>query len=434
MDPARKKRLNTERKPLMHTSKKLGAAVTAAALAGSLAACGSGGPSGGGGKISDDKIVLGVISDMSGVYSDLAGKNSVEAVKMAVADFKKKYGDKAVTKDIEVISADHQDKPEVANTKAKEMYDREGADAIFDVPTSSAALAVANVAKQEKKLFFEVGAGTTSMTTDQCNAYTYDYGYDTYMLAHGTGTTVTQNGAKNWYIIYPDYAFGQDMNKQFTEAIGKAGGKVVKSDSTPFPNDNFSTFLTKAANLDPKPDVLGAMQAGGDLVNLAKQYNQFGLKDKGIDLAVGLMFDTDIASIGADSLKGTLFTTAWFWNMDDQSRKWADEFKERTGVRPTFDHAGNYSAATQYLEAVQRAGTDDADEVNKELADYEFDDFFARNATLRAGDHNLEHDAYLVKVKDPAKATEEADYTEMVKTIPADEAFMSVEDSGCSMG
>jgi branched-chain amino acid transport system substrate-binding protein len=209
---------------------------------------------------------------------------------------------------------------------------------------------------------------------------------------------------------------------------------VVKSDATPFPNDNFSTFMTKAPGLNPKPDVLGTMQAGADLVNVVKQYNEFNMRDKGFELAVGLMFDTDIASIGADSLKGTLFTTAWFWNMDDQSRKWADEFKERTGVRPTFDHAGNYSAATQYLEAVQRAGTDDADEVNKELADYEFDDFFARNATLRAGDHNLEHDAYLVKVKDPAKATEEADYTEMVKTIPADEAFMSVEDSGCSMG
>jgi branched-chain amino acid transport system substrate-binding protein len=402
-------------------------------MAGTLTACG-GGPASGGGKISNDKVVLGVITDLSGVYSDLAGKDSVEAVKMAVADYKRKYGDKAVASDIEVISADHQDKPEVANTKAKEMYERKNADAIFDVPTSSAALAVAGVAKQEKKLFFDVGGATTELTGDQCNKYTYHYGYDTYMLANGTGKTVTEQGGKSWYIIYPDYAFGQDMNKSFTTAITGAGGKVVKADATPFPNDNFSTFMTKAAGLNPKPDVLGTMQAGGDLVNVVKQYNEFGLKAKGISLAVGLMFDTDIASIGAESMKGTLFTTAWFWNMDDQSRSWADEFKARTGDRPTFDHAGNYSAAMQYLEAVQRAGTDDPDAVNKELEGYKFSDFFARNAELRSGDHNLEHDAYLVKVKDPAKATEKADYTEMVKTIPAAEAFMPVEDSGCTMG
>lgn len=417
----------------MRTTMKLVTAASAVGLVSGLAACGGGGPSSGGGDISDDKVTLGVITDMSGVYSELAGENSVEAVKMAVEDFQDEHGDDAVTDNIEVISADHQDKPEVANTKAKEMYDRQGADAIFDVPTSSAALAVADVAASKKKLFFEVGAGTTAVSGEKCNAYTYDYGYNTYMLAHGTGTTVTEKGAKDWYIIYPDYAFGQDMNKEFTSAIEAAGGKVIKADATPFPNDDFSTFMTKATNLDPKPDVLGTMQAGGDLVNVAKQYKQFGLQGKDVDLAVGLMFDTDIASIGPDVLKGTLFTTAWFWNMDDESRDWADEFKERTGARPTFDHAGNYSAAMQYLEAVQRAGTDDADKVNEELNDHEFSDMFAKNATLRSGDHNLEHDSYLVKVKDPADASEEADYTEMVKTIPAKEAFQPADEKGCSM-
>jgi branched-chain amino acid transport system substrate-binding protein len=192
--------------------------------------------------------------------------------------------------------------------------------------------------------------------------------------------------------------------------------------------------MTKASGLSPKPDVLGTMQAGADLVNVVKQYNEFNLRDKGIDLAVGLMFDTDIASIGADQMAGTLFTTAWFWNMDDKSRAWADEFQKETGTRPTFDHAGNYSAATQYLEAVQRAGTDNADDVNKELNGLKFDDFFARNAEIRAGDHNLQHDAYLVKVKDPATADEELDFTELVETIPAADAFMPVEESGCDMG
>jgi branched-chain amino acid transport system substrate-binding protein len=417
----------------MRTTNKLGATVAGLAIASTLAACG-GGPASGGGAISDDKITLGVITDLSGVYSELAGPNAVKAVEMAVADFKEKYGKDAVTDNIDVISADHQNQPEIANTKAQEMYDRKGVDAIFDVPTSSAALAVATQAEQKKKLFFDIGAGTTELTGAQCNPYTYHYGYDTYMLANGTGTTVTKQGGKNWYIIYPDYAFGQDMNASFKDAIEGAGGTVVKSDATPFPNDNFSTFMTKAAGLNPKPDVLGTMQAGADLVNVVKQYNEFNLRDKGIDLAVGLMFDTDIASIGADKMAGTLFTTAWFWNMDDKSRAWADEFKKETGTRPTFDQAGNYSAATQYLEAVQRAGTDNSDDVNQELNGLKFDDFFARNAEIRAGDHNLQHDAYLVKVKDPSTADEDLDFTELVETIPAAEAFMPVGDSGCDMG
>ncbi len=420
---------------MMSTSRtrKLGAVAAALTMAGALAACG-GGPSGGGGDISGGTVELGVITDLSGVYSDLAGKNAVEAVQMAVDDFKEKYGDKAVTTDINVVSADHQNKPEIANTKAKQMYDRDGVDAIFDVPTSSAALAVANVAKQQKKLFFDVGAGTTELTGAQCNAYTYHWAYDTYMLAQGTGTAVTQQGGKDWYIIYPDYAFGQDMNKSFTAAIKSAGGNVVKSDATPFPNDNFATFMTKASGLKPKPQVLGTMQAGGDLVNVVKQYNEFGLKDKGIKLAVGLMFDTDIASIGVDALSGTQFTTAWFWNLDDASRTWADAFQKRTGDRPTFDHAANYSAATQYLEAIQKTGTDDADKVNAELNDKSFSDFFAHDATIRAGDHNVSHDAYLVEVKDKSEMEEDADYTKLVETIPADKAYMPVSESGCSMG
>lgn len=409
------------------------AAAAVVATGALVAGCG-GGPQSGGGKVSGDAIKLGVITDLSGVYSELAGKNAVEAVQMAVEDFKQKHGDDAVTENIEVSSADHQNKPEIANTAAREMYDRDGVDAIFDVPTSSAALAVATVAQQNKKLYFNVGAATTELTGEQCNAYTYHYAYDTYMLAHGTGTTVTQQGAKQWYIIYPDYAFGQDMNRSFTDAIKAAGGTVGTADPTPFPNDNFATFMTKAPNLKPKPDVLGTMQAGGDLVNVVKQYNEFGLRDKGVDLAVGLMFDTDISSIGVGPLAGTLFTTAWFWNMDDQSRDWADRFKERTGTRPTFDHAANYSAATQYLEAVQRAGTDDADTVRKELDGYEFEDFFARNAKFRAEDHSVTHDAYLVKVKSEDQVKEDFDFTELVKEIPADEAFRKATDSGCTMG
>ena len=415
--------------------RKAAAITTAAALL--LAACGQGGPSSGGGKISGDKIVLAVLNDQSGVYSDLSGKNSVEAVKMAVEDFKAQYGDKAVTKNIEVVTADHQNKPEIANSKAQELFDRQGADTILDVPTSSAALAVATVASQKKKLYLNIGAATTDLTGKACNKYTFHYAYDTYMLAKSTGTTVTSQGGKNWYIVYPDYAFGQDMQKNFTTAIEGAGGKVVAKDPTPFPNDNFSTFLLKAPNMNPKPDVLGTMQAGGDLVNLVKQYNEFGLKGKGIKLSVGLMFITDIHALGPDAFAGTTFTDAWYWNLDERSRAWADKFQQRTKIRPSFAHAGNYSAAMQYLQAVQRAGSDDADEVVKKLENYSFDDVFARNAKIRAEDHRVVHDVYLAEVKPKSEVTTDWDYEKILRTVPADEAFRPVADSaaaGCKMG
>ena len=405
----------------------------ALATAGVLLAGCAGGPGGGGGKISDDKIVLAVLTDQSGVYADLSGKNAVEAVKMAVADFKAKYGDKAVSKNIEVVSADHQNKPEIANSKAQELYDRQKADLIVDVPTSSAALAVATVAKNKKKVFIDVGGATTELEGKQCNKYTFHYGYNSYMLAHGTGAEVTKDGAKSWYIIYPDYAFGQDMQKTFSKSIEDAGGKVVKTDPTPFPNDNFSTFLLKAPNLDPKPQVIGTMHAGGDLVNLVKQYNEYKLKDKGVGLAVGLLVITDIHSLGADALAGTRYTDMWYWNLDDKARGWSDKFQAKAGQRPTSNMAGNYSAALQYLEAVQRAGTDDSDAVVKQLEGYTFDDIFARNATIRAQDHLLLHDAYLGQVKPAGEVKEDWDYIKVLKTIPAAEAFQPQPDPACKL-
>jgi branched-chain amino acid transport system substrate-binding protein len=416
------------------------AALSAAALL--LTACGGrGGPaSGGQGKgaaqLSGGKIVLAVLNDQSGVYADLSGKNSVEAVKMAVDDFKAKYGDKAVTSNIEVVTADHQNKPDIANTKAQELYDRQQADVILDVPTSSAALAVANVAKAKQRIYLNVSAATTELTGKQCNKYTFHYAYDTFMLANGTGTTVTNQGGKNWYIVYPDYAFGQDMQRSFSTAIEAAGGKVIGKDPTPFPNDNFSTFLLKAPGLSPKPDVLGTMQAGGDLVNLVKQYNEFKLREQGIKLSVGLMFITDIHSLGPDAFAGTTFTDAWYWNFDDQNRAFAAKFKQRTQTVPTFAHAANYSAATQYLEAVQRGGSDGADDVVKQLEGYQFNDVFARNGKIRAEDHQMVHDAYLAEVKPAAQASGDWDYENILRTIPAEQAFRPTAQSaqaGCTL-
>lgn len=402
----------------------------ALATAGALLAGCAGGPGGGGGKISDGKVVLAVLTDESGVYADLSGKNAVEAVRMAVADYKAKYGGKAVAKKIEVVDADHQNKPDIANSKAQELYDRQKADLIVDVPTSSAALAVANVAKNKKKLFIDVGAASTALEGKQCNKYTFHYGYNSYMLAHGTGSEVTKDGSKNWYIVYPDYAFGQDMQKTFSAAVKETGGTVVKSDPTPFPNDNFSTFLLKAPGMKPKPQVLGAMQAGGDLVNLVKQYNEYKLRDKGVGLATGLMFITDIHSLGPDALAGTRFTDFWYWNANQGNRAWADKFQAKTGKRPTAVHAADYSAALQYLEAVQRGGTDKSDGVVKQLEGHQVNDVFTATGTIRAQDHLLVHDAYIAQVKPGSEVKEPWDYEKILKTIPAAQAFQQ-PDPAC---
>lgn len=395
------------------------------------AGCGAGGPSAGGGDFTDDKVVLALLNDASGVYKDVSGPNSKIAIQMAIDDYQEKYGDEAVVEDIEVTSADHQNEPDIANTKAQELYDREGADVILDVPTSSAALAVATQAKNKKKLYMNVGAATTELTGTQCNKYTFHYAYDTWMLANGTGTVVTEEGGKNWQLIYPDYAFGQDMVKSFTGAIEAGGGEVAGTIATPFPNDNFATYITKAGAA--KPQVIGTMHAGGDLINLVKQYNESGLKDQGIDLAVGLMFISDIHSLGVEAFEGTIFTDAWYWNLDDESREWADRFMEETGDRPTYAHAGNYSAALQYLEAVQAAGTDDADKVVEELEGKKVEDMFLRNGEIRAEDHRVIHDVYLARVKGPDDVKEDWDYEEIIKTIPAEEAFRPAAESGCSM-
>ncbi|HQF03120.1 MAG TPA: ABC transporter substrate-binding protein [Phycicoccus sp.] len=407
----------------------MAAAVCGATLL--LAACGGGGPSSSGeSKLTDGKVVIGLLNDQSGVYKDLSGPNSKVAIEMAIEDYKKKYGDKAVAKDIEIVMADHQNKPDIANTKAQEMYDRDKADIILDVPTSSAALAVATQAKAKKKLFIDVGAATTALTGKSCNKYTFHWAYDTYMLANGTGTVLVGEGGKNWSIVYPDYAFGQDMTKSFTAAVEKGGGTIQQSIPTPFPNDNFATFITKAASTNP--DVIGIMAAGGDLVNFVKQYNQAGLQGK-TTLAVGLMFITDIHSLGVDQFSGTTFTDAWYWNMDAENKAFADRFKEKTNTRPSFAHAGNYSAAYQYLDAIQRAGSDDADAVVKELEGKKVNDVFLRNGEIRAADHRVLHDAYLVKVKDKADVKEEWDYEEILKTIPAAEAFNPTVSTDCKM-
>ncbi len=316
--------------------------------------------------------------------------------------------------------------------KANEFYDRNQADIILDVPTSSCGLAVAAVSKAKKKLYINVGSATTELNGAQCNKYTFHYAYDTYMLANGTAPLVTKNVGKKWYLVYPDYAFGQDMVKSFTDAITKSGGTVVGTDPSPFPSSgDFSSYLLKAQSA--KPDIVGSMHAGGDVVNFAKQYNEFKLRDQKISLAIGLLFDSDIKALGPDAFQGISYTTAWLWTLDDQSRAWADMAKKVIGVRPTFAHAGNYSAAWQYMDAVRRAGTDDPDAVVKELEGYQFTDFFARNATIRKEDHALIHDVYTAQVKPLKENSEEGDYSKILGTTPGKDAFKADGATSCTM-
>ncbi len=382
-------------------------------------------------QLSGDKVKVGVLTDMNGVYSALAGPGSVKAAEMAAAAFMKKHPEYAGK--VEVTGVDHQNKPDVATNKALEMIEREGVDAIFDTPNSGCALAVAGVVKTRNALFIDVGAGTTDLTNDQCNVHTYHYAYDNYMLANGTGTAVTKRGGKTWFIIYPKYKFGQNLDAQMRKAVETSGGKMVApSEATPFPNTDFSSYLLKAQSL--KPQVFGTMQAGNDLVNVVKQYNEFALKKGGIGLAIGLLFDTDVDALGQDAFSGAVVTLPWFWNLDAQSKAWSADFEKAFGKKPSWVHGGVYSAVTTYLEAVARAKTDNADKVRAALDGYQFSDFFARNASIRPQDHRVILDVLQVEVKPKSQAKEERDYFTVIGKTPAAQAFTPLSESTCQMG
>jgi branched-chain amino acid transport system substrate-binding protein len=375
-------------------------------------------------------VKVGLLTDMNGVYSAISGAGSVKAAEMAADDFMK--ANKEFAGKVTVVGVDHQNKADIATNKANEMFDRMEVDAIFDTVNSACALAISSVAHQKNKVFIDTGAGTSELTNEKCNKNTFHYAYDNYMLANGTGTTVTKQGLKTWYMIYPNYTFGQNLERQMRTAVEKAGGKLVApSDATPFPNTDFSTYLLKAQSL--KPQVFGTMQAGADLVNVVKQYSEFGLKKQKIGLAIGLLFESDVAALGQDAYEGAVATVPWFWNLDAKATEWTRKFEKAAGKKPSFDQAAVYSAVTQYLEAVKRAKTDEADKVIGQLEGHSFSDFFARNATIRKEDHRNILDVYQVKVKPKSEAKEEGDYYTKINTTPAKDAFTPLSESKCKM-
>ena len=374
----------------------------------------------------DNPIIIAVLNDQSKVYADLSGQGTVSAVRMAVED----YGGAVLGRSIKVLSVDHQNDPALGSNKAHELYEQDHVDAIFDVPTSSVALAVAGVAAQDHKILMVVTGGTDVLTMAQCNKYTFHYGYDTYALAQNTGKLLTEQGGKRWYMITANYAFGQSMLSNFTNAITSAGGQVIHNDFVPFPNTDFSSYLLNAQA--QRPDVIGLMNAGDDTVNAMKQINEFGLK-RNMQVGIGLLFESDIAALGPDYWQGATITVGSYWNLDAKTRAWADRYQHRTGKRPTWVMLGNYSAVTQYLDAITRAKTDAADAVVKQLEGYHFEDVFARHAYIRAQDHLLIHDMYVAKIKSASQVKEPYDFLSIVKTVPGEQSFRPASQVTCHL-
>ena len=377
------------------------------------------------GKLSGDVVKIGVMNDMAGVYADIGGPGSVEAAKMAVADF----GGKIFGKPIEVVFADHQNKPDVGASKAREWLDTQGVDLITDVPTSSVGIAIAKVANEKKRVYINTGTASKALTNEECNPYTVHYAYDTYALANGTGKAIVQTGGKTWFFLTADYAFGHALEGDTAAVVKASGGEVKGAVRHPLSAQDFSSFLLQAQA--SKAQIIGLANAGGDTINSVKAANEFGLT-KTQTLAGLLMFITDVHSLGLKTAQGMMLTDAWYWDANDETRKFSRRFFEKMKRMPSFDQAAVYSATTTYLKAVDAAGTDDADAVMAVLKKTKINDMFAKNAYVRA-DGRMMHDMYLMQVKKPEDSKYPWDYFQLKKVIPAEEAFQPLSLSKCSM-
>jgi branched-chain amino acid transport system substrate-binding protein len=371
-------------------------------------------------KVSDDAVKIGVLTDMTGYYSDLAGPGSLEAARMAVADF----GGKVLGKPIVVLGADHQLKADVASTVARKWFDEEKVDAIVDLVSSSTALAVMPVAAEKKRITLLSGPGTTAITGAKCTPYNVHWTYDNWALANGTGREVVKQGGDTWYFLTADYVFGKSLEEDTSNVVKAAGGKVLGFSRHPSPGTtDFSSYLLQAQASGAK--IIGLANAGADTVNAIKQAKEFGITKKQ-NLAGLLVFISDVNSLGLDNAKGMYLTTAFYWDRDDASRKWAKRFFEKMNKMPTMVQAGVYSAVTHYLKAIQSAGTDQADAVMAKMRATPVNDFFATNGQI-GPDGLHRHDMYLVQVKTPAESKYPWDYYKIAKVIPAAEAFPPIQ-------
>ena len=379
-------------------------------------------------QISDGVVRLGVLTDLTGPYADLSGPNAVLAARMAIDDF----GGKVLGLPVELLSADHQVKADVASTTARKWFDEQKVDAVVDLTSSSTALAVMPIANEKKRIALFSGPGTTAITGEKCNAYTVHYTYNNWALANGTGREVVAHGGKSWFFVTADYAFGKSLEADTSAVVTAAGGTVLGAVRHPSPGTtDFSSFVMQAQASGSQ--IIGLANAGADTIGSIRAANEYGLT-KTQQLAGLLIFISDVHSLGLQTVKGLYATTAFYWDRNDETRKWSRRFQSHPDnhkkAMPTMVQAGIYSAVTHYLKAIQAAGTDDADAVMAKMRATPVNDFFAQNG--RIGPDGLHrHDMYLVQVKTPEESKYPWDYYKVIKRIPAAQAFPTVEQQKC---
>lgn len=378
-------------------------------------------------QLSDGVIKIGVLNDMSGLYADVAGPGSVVAARMAVEDF----GAAAKGMKVEIVSADHQNKPDVGSTVARTWYDTEKVDTIVDVPTSSVALAISALTKEKGKVFLNSGAATSDLTGKACSPNTVHWTYDTWMLANGTGSAILKTGGDTWFFLTADYAFGHALERDTEAVVLKNGGKVLGKVRHPFPGTDFSSFLLQAQA--SKAKIIALANAGGDTINSIKQASEFGITKSGQNLAGMLVFLSDINGLGLNTAQGLIFTTTFYWDLNDQTRAWTKRFVPQNGGKyPTMVHAGVYASVLHYLKAIEAAKTDEGLKVVEQMKAMPTDDPLFGKGSVRADGRTI-HPAYLVEVKKPSESKGPYDFYKIRATIPADQAFRPLSEGGCPL-
>jgi branched-chain amino acid transport system substrate-binding protein len=370
-------------------------------------------------------VKIGILNDQSGVYADYGGKYSLEAARMAVEDF----GGEVLGQKIEIVTADHQNKPDLATSIARRWYDVEGVDMITELTTSSVALAVQELSKEKKKIDIVVGAATSRLTGDACTPYGFHWAYDTHALAVGTGGALVEAGGNSWFFLTADYAFGYALEKDTSDIVNAKGGKVLGSVRIPLNSSDFSSFLLQAQS--SKAKIIGLANAGLDTTNSIKQAAEFGIVSGGQKLAGLLMTLSEVHGLGLQAAQGLVLTEGFYWDLNDNARAFGERFMKRTTRMPSMIHAGTYSATLSYLKAVKAAGTKDPDTVARKLKELPVDDFFAQGKVQENG--RMVHDLYLFEVKKPADSKKPFDYYKLLATVPGDKAFPSAKDSGCPL-
>jgi branched-chain amino acid transport system substrate-binding protein len=378
-------------------------------------------------QISDGVVKIGVLNDQSGLYADLGGPGSTVAARMAVEDF----GAAAKGIKVEILSGDHLNKPDVGASIVRQWIDRDGVDAIADVPTSSVALAISDIVKEKNKVFLISAAATSRLTGDACTPNNVHWTYDNWALANGTGNAMVKAGGDSWFFLTVDYAFGHDLEAQVASVVKAAGGKVVGAVRHPLNTPDFSSFLLQAQA--SKAKVVGLANAGGDTINSIKQAAEFGLASGGQNLAGLLVFITDVNSLGLQTAQGLVLTETFYWDLNEQTRAFAKRFAPQyKGIHPTMVHAGVYASVLHYLKAIEAAKTDTGDKVVAKMKELPTDDPLFGKGTIRADGRKI-HPAYLFEVKKPSESKAPWDYYKLRATIPAEQAFRPLEEGGCPL-